>query len=197
MRLTRNVILTVIAGVLIFGLGGFICNFATAADKAAPSGTAVVSVPEVMATSKRAEKLQKKIMEQRDAALAELDKLKAQLQAVKADMETRKPGSADYTKLKKEFMQKNAEMEVQKEFLQQDLMTQNQAAMEQLYSDILAAVEKVAMEKGYELVLDKDKIEFPSNNTNELTLIIQTHKVLYHADYLDITADVVDAVDKM
>ena len=50
-------------------------------------------------------------------------------------------------------------------------------------------------QKGYDLVLEKDEIELPAASATELMLIIRTHKVLYYNEDLDITSEVLAAVD--
>lgn len=190
----RNLIIGFISVLMICVCG--VCSHNVFAEpESVPAGIAVVSVPEIMQKSNRAQTLQKEVLERRDTALAELEKAKANLQVVKADLDARKFGSEDYFKLKKEFMQQSASLEAQKEFMQQELMVQNQKAMEKLYQEILAAVSTIAKSEGYELVLDKDKIEFPASSASELSLTIQTHKVLYHADYMDITEKVIKSLD--
>ncbi len=185
------IVLTI--AVAMFTINGI--NNVTAAPKAASAGTAVVSIPEIMQTSTRAQAIQDKVLQSRDEGIKELEQMKAKLQVVKADIDARKPGSAEYSKLKQKYMQQSAAINAQQEFLQQELMLKNQRAMESLYKEILAAVESVAKSQGYELVLDRDKIELPANSPSELSLAIQTHKVLYYEKYMDITSKVIDVLD--
>lgn len=156
---------------------------------------AVVSIPRVMAESKYAASMQTAIMAQKDSSLAELEKLKAQMEAVRADMETRKVDSAEHKTLKRELMQKRAIAEAQKNFLQDDLMAQNKIAMENLYVEIINVIKEISQTKGIELVLDSDELLIPSQSVNELTMMIQTHKVLHYAPSLDITDDVITLID--
>ncbi len=189
----KNLLIITAIVVAMFAINGI--NNVVAAPKAAPIGTAVVSIPEIMQTSIRAQALQAKVLQSRDEGVNELEQMKAKLQVVKADIDARKPGSAEYSKLKQDYMQKSAAIKAQQEFLQQELMLKNQEAMESLYKEILAAVESVAKSQGYELVLDRDKIELPANSPSELSLAIQTHKVLYYTESMDITNKVVEVLD--
>ena len=61
---------------------------------------------------------------------------------------------------------------------------------EKMYLEVLNAVGKIAKQKGYDLVLEKDEIELPAASATELMLIIRTHKVLYNNDDMDITSEV-------
>ncbi|AQQ70102.1 Outer membrane protein [Limihaloglobus sulfuriphilus] len=169
---------------------------ADAANSGSPAGIAVVCIPDVIDQSSYVDQMQNGVNEQREAKIKQLDKFQADLQAIKADIETRKRGSDDYNRLKKDYLLKEAEMKVQRDMLQEELMGLQQKAMEQVYEKILKTVAKVAQQQGYELVLDKDKVEFPAASANEMTLTIQTHKVLYHADYMDITSEIIAELDK-
>ncbi len=174
---------------------GTISNRAGANASQAKSNIAIVSIPRIMAESKYAASMQKQVMLQKDASVAELEKLRAQMDAVKADMDTRRRDSDDYLRLRRELLQKQAIGESQKEFLQEDLMYKNKQSMERLYAAILAAVKQIAEAKGIELVLDCDEVQLPSPSVSELTMMVQTHKVLHYAPYLDITDEVMKVVD--
>jgi outer membrane protein len=189
----KNLITAVVIAVAVIAIGGI--NNVVAQPKAGAQGIAVVSIPQIMKDSLRAQALQTQVLQSRDTGIQELKQMEAKLQVVQADIEARKPGSAEYSKLKQDYMQKSATIKAQQEFLQQELMLKNQRAMETLYKEVLAAVNSVAKSQGYELVLDRDEVELPANSPSELSLAIQTHKVLYSVDYLDITTSVIDALD--
>jgi len=189
-------IFTVSIMVLVSFAVGIIASRAGGEDASkAKSNIAVVSIPRIMAESKYAESMQKDVMAQKETSLGELEKLKAQMDAVKADMDTRKRDSEDYLKLKHDLLQQKAVAESQKEFLQEELMLMNKQAMERLYAQIIESVKQIAEAKGVELVLDIDEVQLPSPSVSELTMMIQTHKVLYSASYLDITDEVIKVID--
>jgi Skp family chaperone for outer membrane proteins len=128
--------------------------------------------------------------------LAELDKYKAQIDALRADLNTRKQGSTEYNDLAQQIIEKSAIAEAKKDYMQKSLLAENKDIMEKLYIDILAAVKEVCEEKNIEMALDRDEVKLPAANSTELSGVIQTHKVLYHAPNLDITKDVITKLDK-
>jgi Skp family chaperone for outer membrane proteins len=71
-----------------------------------------------------------------------------------------------------------------------------QRMIEQLYKDLLKVVEDIAAKKGLDMVFEKSEPDLPAANGNDLTLAISTHKLLYSKGCVDITADVISAVDK-
>jgi Skp family chaperone for outer membrane proteins len=58
---------------------------------------------------------------------------------------------------------------------------------------VLAVAEKVAKDKGVDIVLAKEDYQWPARSANELAIIMRTSKVLYSAVELDITDAVLSA----
>ncbi|MGE4286232.1 MAG: OmpH family outer membrane protein [Phycisphaerae bacterium] len=175
---------------------GFAAGRADSAGNEAPSGIAVVSIPEVIDGSSYATSLDEGLNAKKDKVLAELDKYKAQIDALRADLNTRKQGSTEYNDLAQQIIEKSAIAEAKKDYMQKSLLAENKDIMEKLYIDILAAVKEVCEEKNIEMALDRDEVKLPAANSTELSGVIQTHKVLYHAPNLDITKDVITKLDK-
>lgn len=165
-------------------------------DRSAPSGVAVASVPEIIDGSSYAKMLDKKINDKKQQALAELDKYKAEIDAIKADINTRKPGSEEYNQLAQKAIEKTAVAEAKKDYMQKSLVRENKEIMEQLYVEILAVSKEICQEKNIEVLLDRDEVNIPALSSTELSGMIQTHKVLYHAPNLDITKDIIERLDK-
>jgi Skp family chaperone for outer membrane proteins len=134
---------------------------------------------------------QKQLTAEQNRIIAELEKLSKEIEALKADLMTRKPDSSDHLDLTLQIMDKQAQLGARKEFYQQQIMLKDQRWTEQLYKEILEAVEQVAKTKGLDVVLAKEELDFPTESQTELMLAIRTHKLLYSADGLDITQDVV------
>jgi Skp family chaperone for outer membrane proteins len=194
-KIMKKNVITISAVLFAVFMIGMNSGRVTAVSDEHPGKIAVVSVPKIMAKSNYAAQMQQQIMEQKDSSMAELEKLKAQMEAVRADMETRKKDSDEYLELKRDLVQKRAVAEAQKSFLQDELMAKNKMAMEDLYMKILEAVKEISQAKGIELVLDYDEVDIPSPSVNDLTMMVQTHKVLHFEPSLDITDEVITLID--
>ncbi len=151
----------------------------------------VVSIRSVFQDCKKSSEHQKKLGDEQNRIITELEKLSKEIEALKAELMTRKPGSSDYSKLMLQMMDKQAQLGARKEFHQQEIMLKDQQWTEQLYKDIIKSVEQVAKTKGLDIVLAKEELDFPSTNQTELMLAIRTNKLLFSADGLDITKEVV------
>jgi Skp family chaperone for outer membrane proteins len=191
----RNIIIGTLTAVIILLGAGYEQGWAEAGKKIEPAKIAVVSVRRILENSKTNALWEEKIRAESEKIRAELDKLSKELQAIEADMATRKVGSSDYLKLMREGTEKQAVLEAIDKFYQQELSLKQQQQIEELYQGIIAAVAKVAKEKGADLVIAKEEFQFPSVSLRELTLVIQTSKVLYNAEHIDITNDVLTILD--
>jgi len=129
-------------------------------------------------------------------AMAELERLSKELEADEAGLKTLKLGSTDYMKRYQQILEKRANLEAQQQYHKQHRALKEQQRTEQLYKEILQITKDLAEQKGLELVLEDDEPEFPVASAEELVMTINTHKVLYSAGCLDITAEVIARLDE-
>jgi len=191
-----NIIIGILLAAVISLCVGYEQGWAKTKDEIEPARIAVVSVRRILENSRTNAQWEAKARAESEKIRAELDKLSKELKAIEADMATRKVGSSDYLKLMREGAEKQAILEAKDKFYQQELALKQQQQIEQLYQDIIAAVASVAKDKGADLVIAKEEFQFPSTSLRELTLVIQTSKVLYNAEHIDITNDVLAVLDK-
>jgi Skp family chaperone for outer membrane proteins len=159
----------------------------------------VVSIRRIFQDCKRNVKHRQELAAERDKLETELEKLTKEIDLEKTGLKTLKPGSPDYLSAMKEILEKQANLQAQQEFFKRQMDVREQTIIEDLFKDIVKATNEVAKEKGLDLVLEKSEPDLPAANSNELTLAISTHKVLYSAGCEDITDEVlakIDAADK-
>ncbi len=164
-------------------------------DKFEPVKIGVVSMKRVFENNKKNLSWNEEMDQQRETLLAELRKMQSQIEADSADMATRKKGSKDYLDLRTQVVEKRAMLEARQKLYEQQLLEKEKDWTEKLYLEILEVIKRVAQDKGLDMVIAKEEFKFPSESTNELLLTIKTSKVLYHGEELDITNDVLAAVD--
>ena len=127
------------------------------------------------------------------AMKAELEKLQDAIVAEEAILKTRNPESSDYDRLSRELTEKAIMLKAKDNFFQQDIMIRQERWTENAFKQVLAAAEKVAKDKGVDIVLAKEDYQWPARSANELAIVMRTSKVLYHAAELDITDAVMAA----
>jgi len=155
----------------------------------------VVSVEKIFQDCKRSVKYREGAIAERDRVNAELGKLKAEIDAEKEGLKTLKAGSSDYMSLMKEVLTKQANLQVQQTFYEQQMALKEQKTVEGLYKDILRETSEVAKQKDLDLVFERSKPELPAPSAKELTMTISTHKLVYSGELLDITDEVMARLD--
>jgi len=192
----RNIVIGILAAAVISLSVGYEQGWAKAKEEIAAARIVVVSVRRILENTKKNAQWEAKVRAEGEKIRMELEKLSKEVGAIEADMATRKVGSSDYLKLMREGTEKQAILEAKDKFYQQEFSLKQQQRIERLYQDIIAAVASVAKDKGADLVIVKEEFQFPSASLRELTLVIQTSKVLYNAEHMDITNDVLAVLDK-
>lgn len=191
-----NIIMGVLLGAVLLASVGYERGVAEGESQIQPAKIAVVAMSTLLEKNKKNTEWQEKASAEATRINDELEALADEIRAIEAAMKTRKPGSSDHVKQKFEFMQKRAEIEAKDRFYQDDFQRKQKDWAEAMFQEVLSVVAKVAKEKGLDMVVAKEEYQFPSASANELILTIKTSKILYHAEYMDITADVLIALDE-
>jgi len=156
----------------------------------------LVNVRKVFRECKSNIKYREEAMAEYNRAMAELERLTKELEADEAGLKTLKLGSPDHLKQYRQILEKRANLEAQQQYHKQHRALKEKQHTEQLYEEILKITKVLAEQKGLDLVLEYDEPEFPLPNAEELVMTINTHKVLYSAGCLDITAEVIARLDE-
>ena len=190
-RIVLAVLLTAVISLTI----GYERGWAQNGKEIAPALIGVVGVDDILQKSTRHVQWQHRMEAQSQKNQAELQKIVKEIEMIRADMDTRKQGSDDYLKLARKGIEKQATLEATQKYYEQETALKIQQWTSGLYQDIIRSVEKVAQARGLDLVLAKEDLTIPTVNVRELMTLIRTSKVLFNADELDITDEVLAAVD--
>lgn len=174
---------------------GYSHGWAQARRQIMPAKVATVNVDRILRNSKKHARWQERMNAEESKIRAELDKMDKDAEAIKADMGTREPGSADYMKLMSNYMDRRAAADAKNKYYEQEMTLKVQRWTEALYQDVRAITAKVAQTRGLDIVLATEEISFPAPSVRDLLLAIKTNKVLYQSDELDITDDVLVQLD--
>jgi Skp family chaperone for outer membrane proteins len=187
-----------VAVIAIITMSAFI--FSTAAEKAPATSQkcqkiGIVSVRKIFQDCKRNSKYRQEMSAERDKIEATLEKLSKEIDLDKAEIKTLKQNTADYSNRMKEILEKQAKLQAQQEFYKRQMDMREQNTIELLFKDVMLATTEVAKEKGFDMVFERSEPDLPAANSNELTLAISTHKILYAGCCEDITEAVLAKVD--
>jgi Skp family chaperone for outer membrane proteins len=162
------------------------------------SNIGTVSVSRALRDCKATAKYRERTTIESEKMDAEEDKLSTEVKALAAGLRAGalKPDSSDYMAQYQELLRKQAELKTMQDLNPQQKALKHQLWTEKLYKEILRITKELSAEKGLALVLAVDEPEFPMARYEELAMALRTHKVLYNGGCLDLTDEVIAALDK-
>ncbi|MBN2511434.1 MAG: OmpH family outer membrane protein [Sedimentisphaerales bacterium] len=187
-----------ITGVVVVALClsfGYRQGVAAGEKQIAPAKIAVVDVTKVLQNSKKHKAWQEKMTAEEITMKAEFQKDKKTLEALQANMDLLKPGTKDYVDAMKDFLDKKGLLEAKDKFYQEKVNMEMQQWTENLYTQMLTLIQEIAQKKGVDIVLAQEQLDLPSPSLRDFMLSIRTKKVLYCGDQVDITEEVMSALD--
>jgi len=155
-----------------------------------PLKVAVVNVSEVL--TKCQENLDREtfIEEKEQAFSSKLNQLKAEADSIRQEIESAvKPGTKEHLDLMQDYFNKSALHEAYRKGQPQVMAAEAQAWMEALYQKFLDQVAEIARVEGIALVLNKDEVP-------DVTTMIRSRRLIYNSPSLDITARVMENLDR-
>ncbi len=171
-------------------------EYTQAAAGPAPAVTiGTVSVRRVLRECQRNARYRAQVLAEQSKAENELNQLRKEESALQAGLVALKPGTVDYINHLKELLAKQADIQVREQLASQERLTKDHRWTEDLYKEILQIVKDLAVERGFDMVLEGDEAEFPMPSSEELMMALRTNKLLYAKGRVDITAEVTKRLD--
>ena len=198
MRIKNLVIIVILIGVFVLGLA---YQKGIAADKAkfntAPK-VGVVNIRYIIQKTQKQTDFMEKMQKDMEEIRADLTELSDELKKGEKALDARIKGSEDYLKMAQDLMEKEAKLQARKEFEKNLLALREKQWTEELYTLIHEKIAEISKKMGVDIVIDGNadlNKEIPAATPNELVLTIRTRKVLYFNDSVDLTTEVLEAVD--
>lgn len=195
MKFGKIAVFSVCVAILALSFG-YRQGVAAGEKQIAPAKVAIVNVTKVLQNSKKHKAWQDKMTEQETQMKAEFQKDKKAMESIQANMDVLKPGTVDYVNAMKDFLDRKGLLEAKDKFYNEKINLEMLQWTESLYVQMLDVVKQIAQQKGLDLVVSQEDLETPSPSLRDFMLNIRTKKVLYHADQMDITEDVLAALDQ-
>ena len=121
--------------------------------------------------------------------------MRSELESLDQQLRLLRRGSEDYLRHARQFTEKKAVLEARNAFYEDKVTAEMQSWTEELYRTLLLVVDRIAQQKGIDMVLAKEQLDLPAPSLRDFMLTIKTRKVLYNHPNLDITAEVLAALD--
>ncbi len=162
---------------------------------AKPTCVSVCDVAAVFNKYQRAKDLNEEFTQKRKTIAAEdkirIDEIK-QLEEMVKGLE---PGSKIHEQKSTQLQELALKQSVWRKIKEQTAMRWHRRLTEEMYREILIAIETVAKKRGCDLVMHREDIPIPSQTTTELLNKIAQRKCLYHNPAIDLTDDVLNWVN--
>ena len=120
------------------------------------------------------------------------DDKKKKIRDIQADLEILAPDTEPWLRKKDELDKALIELQVWRTFETNNLNNERGVQVENLYRKMIDSIGKVAKANGYDVVLFKEKpVRFAGAKPEQIPALIQVRKVLWAADELDLTDQVI------
>lgn len=192
---TKVVVLIVLLAVVISLSFGFGSVIAEGKKQIEPPRIGIASLRTVLEKCDKNAAANRKFEAEGKRITAILEKLQDEAMALEEIVKTRKPGSEGYMNKMEELLVKRSLLDGKDKVYQQKFAMQQKEWAEELFEEVIMVTGEVAKSQGLDMVLAREEFEFPVESSNELMLMIKTSKVIYYADKLDITADILAAIN--
>jgi len=159
---------------------------------ARPTAVAVADLQRVFENLNEKVQMEADIQTRAEQIKQEQDKKQRELQLLKGDLDLLAPDTPAYAQKQLQLESQAIQLQAWMAFQQKKIQRERVAQIENLYQQVLDAVGMVSKQNGYDLVLFKEQqVNFGNANPEQLSAAIQVRKVLYSADELDITDQII------
>jgi len=132
----------------------------------------------------------------RKEAKKEDDRRIKQIEQMEKVIKALKPDSKQHEEKMKEMQRLSIERQVWRQLKEKQFVSEHRLLMEDLYRQVLDAIEATARKKGYDLVIYRDSVDVQSTTTSELLNKIAQRKCLYHNPAIDLTRPVITLLNE-
>ena len=189
MKISRTTLLTIGSLATIAALLGTL-HAQQAVPAAGPTRVAVCEVAEVFNNYKRAKDETVKLEANRRTLNAEKDKRTKAIEQLKDELDALNEGSPKYDQVFKQLQKKTIELRAWLQFQDTLAASDHHRLTRAMHDQIMAMIARIAKEQRIDLVIYREGASPKTTTTAELLRIIRNRKVLYSADRIDLTAQV-------
>lgn len=187
-----------IALVLVMALGfsGFVAANASGLLAGRPTAAAVVDVQAVFEALEEKLQIEANLKSRLEGLNLDEQDRKRALDELKSDLEILAPETPAYNEKQAKLEQNVIELQAWRTFQTQKLNQERGIQVERLYRKMLEAVGTIGRENGFDLILFKEKpADFRGAKPEALNTLIQVRKVLWSADDLDLTDEIIQRMN--
>ena len=198
----KNITLGIIFGAMILTFFGYGYSRAEKKGKTSPLQIGIVSIYEIFEKCSQKTEFEQKFSAEGEKIIQELKAFEQEIQNDRTALSKRRQDSSDYMDMMQEVMLKEAKLEAKRKFYKQDITIKKIRSQEEIYRNILSAIAVVAKDRDLDIILNRDDnylnrddIDQVVTNPSDFMFTTETHKLLYFAQDLDITDEVLKTLE--
>ncbi len=178
------------------GLTGWVAANANHLLSGRPTAAAVADIQLIFESLKEKMQIEADLKSQLEQLNQVEQERKQELQELKTDLEILAADTPAYNEKQDKLEQNAIELQSWRTFQTQKLNRERGLQVERLYRQVLDAVGRIATQNGYDIVFFKEKpVDFRGSKPEALNTLIQVRKVLWSADDLDLTDQVIQLMN--
>lgn len=190
----NSVAMVALIGALTLGL--YVTAGGQAGGQATPTSVAVVNLQEVINQCSQQAAFRADNQAKAQSLQAEQQNRQQQIAAITTALDPLQPRSDAWNKKREELQQKTLEMQVWVQMQEQNNQLEQARQFAEIYVAANEAAASIAQSAGYDIVLQGgDLPDLLRLNIQQLQTVVQTRKVLYSSDQVDITNAVLQRVN--
>lgn len=190
----HSMIVVALAGALTLGL--YVTAGGQAGGQAAPTKVAVVNLQEVINQCNQQAAFRAENQTKAQSLQAEQQQRQQEIERITTAIDPLEPGSDAWENKRQELRQKTLELQVWVQMQEQDNQLAQARQFVEIYVAATDAAAAIAEQAGYDVVLQGgDLPDLMRLNLQQLQTVVQTRKVIYSADGVDITNAVLQRVN--
>jgi len=183
---------------LLGSLLGLACLAAPVGAQQAPR-VAIANTARILNELQETKDLNQKIQNDLTTLEAERKIREQKVKDLQAVRDALKSDSPQFAEKNKEWMNENFQYQIWIQMQKTFLESEQKRQMKQLFDKIEQTVAEVATQKGIDLVLAEQRTEVPENldaiTVDQLKAVIGQRNVLHHSAAVDLTNDIITAMD--
>ncbi|MEM6854512.1 MAG: OmpH family outer membrane protein [Planctomycetota bacterium] len=190
----NSMIVVALFGALTLGL--YVTAGGQAGGEVAPTKVAVVNLQEVINECSQQAAFRAENTAKADSLRAEQEQRQREIQSITTAIDPLQPGSDAWENKRQELRQKTLELQVWVQMQEQDSQLAQARQFAEIYVAASDAAAAIAEQAGYDVVLQGgDLPDLMRLNIQQLQTVVQTRKVIYSSDSVDITNAVLQRVN--
>jgi Skp family chaperone for outer membrane proteins len=177
-------------------LASLICtNINLANAEAEEFKIGIVDISSVFEKYQKRIDLDQELKEQEKGFQDEINKKRKEIIDLDEETQLLDLGSESRSSNENMMERKNVELEGYAKFAERQLLKKYKDFFENIYQEVVQKVEEIGKQESFDLIIKKEESDVKSGEISDLQFKIGIRTVLYHSDSVDITLDVIDALN--